>query len=366
VRPEPTRIAPIFKTRIWGARSLAPLYPEKNNLSEPIGEAWLTDGLCELTAGPIKGTLNSAWRGMPAEWRGTDLASPTRYPDFPLLVKFLFPTDQLSIQVHPRDAYAREHESPTACGKTEMWHAVSAAPGASLLLGLVPGADREQFHTALLDHSLEKLIQRWPVSAGDTFYVPAGTPHTLGADMLICEVQQHSDYTYRLYDFDRVDAAGNRRELHVEKGLAVLDFEDRTGGKVLPIALPMPDYAEKNLLVACPYFAGERWNISAPHHTKSEAARFELLIVLEGSGHIEWHGGSSAFKRGECWFIPAKLGQFSVIPDHATSLLRAYVPNVNQVRAQLSRNGVPDELIHKVVFDEPIDSPKSDGPRKTH
>jgi mannose-6-phosphate isomerase len=357
VRPEPTRLAPIFKTRIWGARSLAPLYPEKTNLTEPIGEAWLTDGLCEITAGPIKGTLNSAWREMPVEWRGTELISPTTFPDFPLLVKFLFPTEQLSIQVHPRDAYAREKEGPHACGKTEMWHAVSAQPGASLLLGLNPGADRQQFLAALENHSVEKLFQRWPVSSGDTFFVPAGTPHTLGAGMLVCEVQQHSDFTYRLYDFDRVDSAGNRRELHIEKGLAVLDFEDQTAGKVPPLPLSSSEGAEKLLLSACPYFAGERWNLSGPHHTKSDAARFELLIPLLGAGNIQWHSGSRPYKQGECWFIPARLGQFSVIPDGHSSLLRAYVPNVPQLRAQLTRQGIPDSEIAKIVFNEPTDGP---------
>ena len=241
----------------------------KHHLAEPIGEAWLTDGLCEFTAGPIKGTLNSAWREMPAEWRGTDLASATRYPDFPLLVKFLFPTDQLSIQVHPRDAYARAHEAPNANGKTEMWHAVSAEPGASLLLGLEPGADRQKFVAALENHTLEKLFRRWPVDPGDTFFVPAGTPHTLGANMLICEVQQHSDFTYRLYDFNRVDSAGKPRELHIEKGLAVLDFNDPTGGKVVPLELPIVDGAEKQFLAGCPYFASERWNVTEPRFTPS-------------------------------------------------------------------------------------------------
>ena len=353
VRPEPTRIVPIFKTRIWGARDLAPIYPDKNNLSEPIGEAWLTDGLCELTAGPIKGTLNSAWREMSPEWRGTDLASPMRYPDFPLLVKFLFPTDQLSIQVHPRDAYARANEAPNANGKTEMWHAVSAEPGANLLLGLEPGADRRQFVAALENHTLEKLFRRWPVEAGDTFFVPAGTPHTLGANMLICEVQQHSDFTYRLYDFNRVDSDGKPRELHIEKGLAVLDFEDATGRKVAPLELPAADGAERQFLTGCPYFASERWNISGPHHTKSDAGHFELLIVLQGSGKLDWHGGSCLLKQGECWFIPARLGQFSIVPNGSTSLLRTYVPNVGQLRAQLSRGGASDEAIRKVVFEAP-------------
>ncbi len=346
--------------RIWGARSLAPIYPGKTDLPEPVGEAWLTGPLSEIPAGPLKGSLSEAWRNMPPEWRGTDMLSPLDFHDFPLLVKFLFPTDQLSIQVHPRDAYARQNESPHARGKTEMWHVVSAQPGANLLLGLVPDADQRQFVDCLENRSLENLFRRWPVNAGDTFYVPAGTAHTIGAGMIICEVQQNSDLTYRLYDFDRVDASGNRRELHIEKGLAVLDFEDRTGGKIAPVILPSSDEAKKSLMVACPYFATERWDVSDAHHTKSDPSRFELLIVLGGSGDIQWHGGTRAYRVGECWFIPARLGQFSVLPKEGTSLLRTYVPNLSQLKAHLGRNGVAESAIANIVFDE-----AHDGQRKT-
>jgi len=134
---EPFRIAATFSPRIWGSCSLAPLYPEKTNLAEPVGEAWLTDINCRVANGPFAGkTLAEAWREMPAEWRGANFAEPG---DFPLLVKFIFPTDKLSLQVHPDDAYASIHEKAAGGrGKTEMWHVVSAKPGASLLLGLRP------------------------------------------------------------------------------------------------------------------------------------------------------------------------------------------------------------------------------------
>ena len=135
MRPEPIRIEPTFSPRIWGARSLAPLFPEKINLVEPLGEAWLTGVDCKIANGPFAGkTLGAAWREMPADWRGAGLASS---PEFPLLVKFIFPKDKLSIQVHPDDAYASIHEkSSGGRGKTEMWHIVSAEPGAELLAGL--------------------------------------------------------------------------------------------------------------------------------------------------------------------------------------------------------------------------------------
>jgi mannose-6-phosphate isomerase len=336
--------------RIWGARSLAPIYPEKTNLSEPIGEAWFTGPLSEIESGPLKGPLKDVWQKMSPGWRGTELLSPIDYHDFPLLVKFLFPTDQLSIQVHPDDAYASKNEPPHSCGKTEMWHAVSADPGASLLLGLVPDVDRTQFQSAISNGGLETFLQRLPVSTGDTFFVPPGMPHTIGAGVVLCEVQQNSDFTYRLYDFNRVDAHGNPRELHIEKAMAVINFSGSTGGKVSPVELPSSEEVKKSLLAACPYFATERWDVSAPHHTKSDAARFELIVILGGAGKIQWRDGSQPYKQGECWLIPASLGQFSLIPEKNTSLLCTYVPNIGQLRGRLTRSGFSNEAIEKVLF----------------
>jgi len=336
--------------RIWGARSLAPIYPDNTNLPEPIGEAWLTGPECKIETGPLAGPLNQAWQKMPPEWRGTDFPSQPPSREFPLLVKFLFPTDQLSIQVHPDDAYARQNEAPGAVGKTEMWHVVSAKPGATLLLGLVSDVDREKFQSAIKQGGLEKFFVRLPVSPGDTFYVPSGTPHTIGAGMILCEVQQNSDLTYRLYDFHRVDAHGNPRELHIEKGMSVIDFAHRKGGKVMPVALPSANGAKEYLLLACPYFASERWDFSAPHQTNSDPAHFELLVILAGRGDIQWSGGSCSYRQGECLFIPANLGNFSVLPESPTSILCTYVPVISKIRDKLSRIGTPNSALKQVLF----------------
>ena len=335
--------------RIWGARSLAPIYPEKTNLPEPIGEAWLTGPQSTIESGPLAGPINQAWQKMPREWRGADFPAPPP-EQFPLLVKFLFPIDQLSIQVHPGDAYARQHEAPGATGKTEMWHAVSADPGAALLLGLLPKVDRQDFQSAIEHGRLENFFERLPVFAGDTFFVPPGTPHTIGPGMILCEVQQNCDLTYRLYDFDRFDSSGHPRQLHIEKAMAVIDFDHRNGGKVAPLDLPSPNGTKKSLLLACPYFATERWDLSAQHHANSNPAHFELLVTLGGCGAIQWTGGSCDYRQGECWFIPANLGEFSVAPQSATSILRTYLPVISELRGKLSRIGVPNSAIDQVLF----------------
>lgn len=325
----------MFVPRIWGMRSLAPLFPEKTNLQEPIGEVWLTGVDCKVATGPFAGkTLAQAWREMPAEWRGANFGEAG---DFPLLVKFIFPTDKLSIQVHPDDAYASVHEkSAGGRGKTEMWHVVSAKPGASLLLGMKPGVTREKFLEALQNHTLEDFLQRHPVRAGDTFFIPARTPHTIGPDMVICEVQEYSDLTYRVYDYGRVDASGKPRELHIEKALAVMNFDPKAGGKVAPRArVKGRENAGVDDLVDCAYFSVDRIQIDRTAQLKLFEAppgqsRFQILVVLSGEGPMSCHPprhtqGANLLKAGECWFIPADTS-YSIRTEGGISLLTAFVP----------------------------------------
>lgn len=348
MKPAPIRIEPIFSPRIWGARSLAPLYPEKSNLAEPLGEAWLTGVACRIASAPFEGTtLGAAWREMSAEWRGTRLVSCA---DFPLLVKFIFPKEKLSIQVHPDDAYAQAHErSAGGRGKTEMWHVVSAEPAAQLLLGLKPGSDKNKFLAALASHTLENLFVSHATHAGDTFFVPAGMPHTIGADMIVCEVQEYSDLTYRVYDYGRVDAHGKPRELHLEKALEVMQFGGSRGGKVPPLPLAT-DGLKKTFLAACRYFAAELWEFRATVQTETIADQFELFVVLEGTGYIHWQGSPLSYSRGQCWLVPASLGRFSLQPEQSTSVIRTYVPDLAELCAGLRNAGVSDAQLAQAVF----------------
>jgi mannose-6-phosphate isomerase len=349
MRPAPTRIEPIFSPRIWGARSLAPLFPEKSNLAEPLGEAWLTGVDCRVANGPFAGkTLGDAWREMPAEWRGTRLASTAQ---FPLLVKFIFPTDKLSIQVHPDDAYAAAHEQAAGGrGKTEMWHAVSADSDSRVLIGLVRKANEEIFLRAIETHTLEDLFLHWRVQPGDTFFVPAGTPHTIGPGMILCEVQEYSDLTYRVYDYGRVDARGKPRELHIEKALNVIQFGWPRGGKASQIRLP-GQKQHRSLLAACRYFAAERWKNFGTLETQSDADHFDLVVVLTGSGDFTWDGGMAKYQSGHCWLVPASLGQFALHTKEPTKILRTYVPDLAALRANLKQEGHSEQTIAKTVFD---------------
>jgi mannose-6-phosphate isomerase len=335
VRPEPFRIEPIFSERIWGSRSLAPLFPEMHDLNPPIGEAWLTGLDCRIANGPFAGqTLGQAWKEMTIGWRGSHFQGNV---DFPLLLKFIFPTDKLSIQVHPDDGYAAVHEKAAGGrGKTEMWYVVTGEPGARLLAGLKPGVTKDRFTAALADHTLEGLFQSYEVKAGDTFFLPAGMPHTIGPNMVICEVQEYSDLTYRIYDYGRVDANGKPRELHIEKAMEVMKFDSTAGGKVAARALLVGDRKLWDDLVDCPYFSTSKFDFEQPVHVSAHkpSDRFHLWVFLEGEGIIGWssahHGmfgasysGEFAYKPGECWFVPAEFASRGFYPKKKTSLLMA-------------------------------------------
>jgi mannose-6-phosphate isomerase len=349
VNPEPFRIEPTFSPRIWGAHSLAPIYPDKTGLPEPIGEAWLTDVNCRIATGPFAGkTLGEAWREMPVEWRGKGLANVN---DFPILVKFLFPTDNLSIQVHPDDAYASLHEkSAGGRGKTEMWHVLSCDPGAHVLLGFKPGTTKEKFVAALETGGVEALFNSIPVSPSDTIFVPARTGHAIGPGMILCEVQQYSDLTYRVYDYGHRDSQGNPRELHVEKALAVMNFGDSVAGKTSPLSLPS-SAGERKLLAACPYFATERWDFKASVDiAASSGQQFELIVVLNGSGYIHGLGSPLPYRRGECWFIPAAMPKLSFQPEQATSLIRTFVRDIAVSQKQLLTSGITESQLSRTLF----------------
>jgi mannose-6-phosphate isomerase len=336
--------------RIWGARSLAPLFPEKAALAEPVGEVWLTGDENIFADGRFAGRrLADAWREMPAEWRGVRLATADR---FPLLVKFLFPEEKLSIQVHPDDDYAQEHESGSGGrGKTEMWYAIRARPGAGVMAGLKPGVTQDAFTRAILDGTAEECLEKFDLRAGDAVFVPAGTVHTIGAGSLLCEIQEHSDITYRVFDYNRLTAEGKPRELHIEKALAVINFGEQSGGRLEPVRLDRGGVTE-TYFIACRYFATEKWEFAARVAAVTLPEHFDLLVFLDGSGKLESSSGAAAnFTAGEAWFLPAALGAYQLAPDAPTTLLRTYVPDiVNDFVRRLSEQNVREADWTRLVY----------------
>jgi mannose-6-phosphate isomerase len=348
--PEPvlTRIEPFFSPRPWGTRSLAPLFPDKSNLKDPIGEAWLTAFDSRVADGPYAGkSLGESWRAMPTQWRGTRTGS---YEKFPILVKFLFPMDKLSIQVHPDDAFASQFEQAAGGrGKTEMWHIVSAEPGAELLIGLKPGVTREDFLRGIAEKTVEDLFVRYFVRAGETYFVQAGTQHAIFPGMVVCEIQEYSDLTYRVYDYGRVDTQGRTRELHLEKAMEVTRFENLRSGPISALPLHSPD-AIKHLLAACEFFATERWNCDRTTPIESDPSEFQVIVILSGSGKLYDEQSCHCFKPGQAWFLPATLPIAFVDPKEPTSLLRITVPDTKSLQLELEHTGFEQQVISRVLM----------------
>ena len=318
----PVRLEPLFVPRIWGSRNLAPLFPEKQSLAEPVGEVWLTGNDCRFVDGPFAGEkLGDVWPRMNGQWAG-DVASRER--PFPVLVKFLFPEDKLSVQVHPDDDYARRHETAAGgVGKTEMWYVVSARPGAEVRVGLKPEVDRDTFRRAIVEGHAEKMLERIPVTAGDAVFVPAGTAHTIGPGMVLCEVQQNSDVTYRVYDFNRRDAQGKPRELHIEKALDVIRFGKQHGGKISPRSHD----AARSTIVECAYFCVTKSSFSAPLQIKPGSG-MQIVVIIDGHGRFlaESTGETLDYAPAQVWLLPAATRACTAAPQEPTTLISIGLP----------------------------------------
>ena len=343
----PARLAPIFVPRIWGARDLSPLFPEHSQEVEPIGEVWLTGEACTFATGEFAGrTLGDVWPSLPEEWTGTGLRG---LPRIPLLVKFIFPEEKLSVQVHPDDAYAEQHEPAAGgVGKTEMWYVVKAREGASVRVGLNPKVTRESFQRAVVDGAVESCLDNVAVHAGDAVFVPAGTAHTICPGVVLCEIQQHSDITYRVFDYNRVGADGKPRDLHIRQALNVMQFGEQSGGLCNPVRIQRGAVTE-TFYVACRHFAAERWEFSERIAAVTSSEHFDLLIFLAGDGRIEFTGGAESFAPAEVWLLPAALGAYQLVPGSATTVLRAYVPDLNGFVQRLSDEHIAESDWSRVV-----------------
>ncbi len=341
----PARLAPIFVPRIWGAHSLAPLF-DWLSADDAIGEVWLTGARCRLDNGEFAGrTLGETWLTMPAGWTGSQLRDR---PRIPLLVKFLFPEEKLSVQVHPNDEYARAHEGATEVGKTEMWYAIKTREGAEVRLGLEPGVTPESFRRAIDDGTVESCLPALAVHTGDVFFVPAGTAHTIGPGTILCEVQQHSDITYRVFDYNRLQPDGTPRPLHIRQALEVMRFGDSRCGKAAPLEIQRGPL-RKTCLAACRYFATERWDFSGRVSAATSPERFELLIVISGQGRIECEAQSASYGPAEAWLLPAALGDYQLAPESPTSLLRTFVPDLDQYARELAGQGAEATALARVL-----------------
>ena len=308
---EALRLAPAYHERVWGGRRLRASTP-------PIGEAWVIHEDNRVVGGPHAGRtlaeLASAF-GEVLLGRRPIAQGAAR---FPLLIKLLDTSDWLSVQVHPNDEQAVRLAGPGQLGKTEAWHILEADRGAQLISGLRPGTTREALEAAIREGTVADLARYLPVAAGDTVFLAAGTVHALGPGLLLYEVQQTSDITYRVFDWNRPQSAG--RALHIEQSLAVAD--PALGGEVQP--RPASRTGALSPLVSCPYFA--LGQVFGPATLDTGGESFHAVTVVTGEATIAGAGWQQRLSRFESVVIPAACGAYTVRAATTTRTLVARVP----------------------------------------
>ena len=321
----PLKFRPIFKERIWGGDKL-PVLLNKNYTIALCGESWelsgVQDDISVVSDGFLKGNnleeLIEVYMG--------ELVGEKVYDkfgtEFPLLVKYIDANDRLSIQVHPDDELSRERHG--AFGKTEMWYVVQADEGAELISGFNRTIDRDSYLIALQNDKLENLLQFDQVKKGDVFFIPAGRVHAIGKGIVVAEIQQTSDVTYRIFDFNRVDDKGKPRELHTELALDAINFKHHVQGKT--------DYEAKLNesvgLAKCKYFTTNLLQLSeSVERDFSKLDTFVIYLCMEGNYTLQWEAGTITVQNGETLLVPASIENFHLKPisGEEAKLLEVYI-----------------------------------------
>lgn len=309
----PFRLAPWFSPRPWGRRDLQPWYGAEAfaGTSEPVGEAWLTGPQSMVETGVFAGKTLAA---VAAE-AGEALLGEGSGTEFPLLVKLLFPDDKLSVQVHPDDAQAQAMGQPR--GKTECWYVLEAAPGATIALGLKPGATAEVVRAAIANGTMEEWMEWVPVQAGEMVFVDAGTVHAIGPGVVLLETQQTCDVTFRMYDY------GRPRELHVEQALKVMKTKT-AAGKVQP--KKMDGFIR---LIEQRYFVVDRYDIEGVGEVVVPGGSAGCLVGLSGDAMVECEGAETVeLMAGKAVVVPADCGSIRIEAGAGVSFVRCWAPSV--------------------------------------
>lgn len=320
----PLTFTPVFKDYPWGGRNLETKLGRKIP-DGIVAESWdiaaHPNGSSTVNNGSMKGkTLPEVLAAWGEDLVGERSAEALAMERFPLLIKILDANRWLSVQVHPDDAYGMKHENEW--GKTEMWVVLHADPGAEIIYGFKPGSSAERYAKEIAEDRSADSLHRLPVKAGDVIFVPAGSIHALGPGIMVAEIQQNSDTTYRIYDW------GRPRPLHIEKSLQVLNFKQIEPQARKPKLLVQDGTLKVELLAECKYFQTERVTLGEgdEFYGECDGDSFEIWAVLKGKATIESTREPVTLKGVEWALLPAMLGEFQVIADEASTLLRVFVP----------------------------------------
>ncbi len=307
--PHPFLLHPAAKDYLWGGTRLKDDF-SKDVASDVVAETWE----CSTHPDGVSIAASGEWIGMPLdeilrahpEYLGEHARGST---ELPVLVKLIDAKRDLSVQVHPSDEFAHEQENGQN-GKTEMWYVMDAEPDTRIAYGLHHSIDRECFRKAVEDGTVEKYLQMVPAHRNDLFFIPPGTVHAIGAGCLIAEIQQSSNLTYRLYDYNRIGRDGNKRELHLEKGLAVANLDAMPEPRQPMRLLRYSGGTASELLCRCRYFQVERVLVNTEQHREMASFRvspesFEVFLFLNGCGSMFCEEAMLQFFKGDCMFLPA-------------------------------------------------------------
>lgn len=330
----PLKFKPLYKDYVWGGRNLEALgktLPATGIVAESWEVSCHKNGSSIIANGEYEGkTLPELLGRLGRKLIGNYL--PQKDVDkFPLLIKFIDADSNLSVQVHPDDIYAYENENGEY-GKNEMWYIISAKPGAKLVYDVIPGTTREKFACAVSENRVESLLKTVEVFAGDVINIPAGLVHAIGKGILLAEVQQNSDTTYRVYDYGRTG-----RPLHIAKALDVIDFNSvGRREKYTGLGLDLGKGCSKRIVIANQYFCTEVYNIAGRVHENADGSKFFIYTFTSGNGSISWNGGEIAAGIGESVLIPAAMGMYSLAGEFTA--LRVYIPDLESDVIQPLKN----------------------------
>jgi mannose-6-phosphate isomerase len=315
----PFQFTPILKDKIWGGKKLKTLF-NKAITSDTTGESWELSGvpgdISIVANGDLQGSsLTELIELHPDEILGTSVYK--RFgTQFPLLFKFLDAREVLSIQVHPNDELAiKRHNS---FGKTEMWYIMQADKNAQIIVGFKENSNQEEYLEKLESNSLVSIMNEIEVQEGDVFFLETGTVHAIGAGTVIAEIQQTSDITYRLYDFDRKDSEGNKRELHIDLALDAINYQKQETQKIY-----FKEENQSNVIVDCPYFTTNFIPVSGKFEVNKTGESFTVYMCVEGSFEINCNGIEYNYKKGDTVLVPAQLQNYFLSGN--ASILEIYI-----------------------------------------
>lgn len=311
---EPFLLKPAGKDYLWGGTRLNDEFAKGIDLT-PLAETWECsthpDGPSTVASGRFAGQTLAEVLDVHPEFLGS------RHPDgkFPLLIKFIDAKKDLSVQVHPDDDFARTHENGQN-GKSEMWYVLDAQKGAKLVYGLQHDCTEQELRQAIADGTLMNHLQQVPIRKDDLFFIRAGTIHAIGAGALVAEIQENSNLTYRLYDYDRVGKDGQKRELHIDKALQVANLQSSAEPRQPLRVLKYRQGVASELLTRCKYFEVYRMLVNSERrqqvHYRADEVSFRVLLCVDGCGTIRFDGGEITFYKGDCIFVPANSAVLTI------------------------------------------------------